>query len=244
MIIVFFKGFFRGCNITRFDEIFYMYMYFFRNVLELGSGLGFLGVALCKQCKLDSFTFSDFHPQVLFLLMKNVEINFLNEQYSLECPTFLENNESKDRKMLKKIKRQLSVSKESVMEDSCEIMQISYNSMASSTDTMEREVDDQEVGSEQEEEVVNSNDHFLSSNSHWSPLNNSNVYTLNHSDSIRLMKFDWEFCNQKDLCEIQPDVILAAGKGNNSEFTKTICTLCSQKDGRVFFPQNYCTCKR
>lgn len=181
-----------------------------KNVLELGSGLGFLGVALCKQCKLDSFTFSDFHPQVLFLLMKNIEINFLNEQYSLECPTFLENSECKDRKMLKKIKRQLSVSKELVMEDSCEIMQISYNSMVSSTDTMEREVDEQEVGSEQEEEVSNSNDHFLSSNSHWSPLNNSNVYTLNHSDSIRLMKFNWEFCNQKDLCKIQPDVILAA----------------------------------
>lgn len=224
MIIVFLKGFF-GVAILQDLMKYFVNMCFFRNVLELGSGLGFLGVALCKQCKLDSFTFSDFHPQVLFLLMKNIEINFLNEQYSLECPTFLENSECKDRKMLKKIKRQLSVSKELVMEDSCEIMQISFNSMVSSTDTMEREVDEQEVGSEQEEEVSNSNDHFLSSNSHWSPLNNSNVYTLNHSDSIRLMKFNWEFCNQKDLCEIQPDVILAAGKGNNSEFTNSICTL-------------------
>ncbi|XP_022318118.1 protein-lysine N-methyltransferase EEF2KMT-like isoform X2 [Crassostrea virginica] len=181
-----------------------------KNVLELGSGLGFLGIAVCKQCQLDSFTFSDFHPQVLFLLMKNIEINFLNEHFSLECPQFLENCESKDKKMLKKIKRQLSVKKEPAMEDSCEIMQISYNSMVSSTETVEKELDEHEVGSEQEEELSNSNDHFLASNSHWSSVNDSNVYALNHSDSIRLMKFNWEFCNEKDLCESQPDVLLAA----------------------------------
>ena len=197
-------------------------LYNFRNVLELGSGLGFLGIAVCKQCQLDSFTFSDFHPQVLFLLMKNIEINFLNEHFSLECPQFLENCESKDKKMLKKIKRQLSVKKEPAMEDSCEIMQISYNSMVSSTETVEKELDEHEVGSEQEEELSNSNDHFLASNSHWSSVNDSNVYALNHSDSIRLMKFNWEFCNEKDLCESQPDVLLAAGKGGNSFFSKRI----------------------
>ncbi|XP_062567215.1 protein-lysine N-methyltransferase EEF2KMT-like [Saccostrea cucullata] len=181
-----------------------------KNVLELGSGLGFLGIALCKQCKMKSFTFSDFHPQVLFLLMKNIEINFLNEQYSLECsPQLLENCESKDRKMLKKIKKQISVTKEpAAIEDSCEIMQISYNSMVSSVETVE--TDEQEVGSEQEEEVSNSNEQILSSNSHWMPLNDSNVYVLKHCETVRLMKFNWEFCNEKDLSVVQPDVLVAA----------------------------------
>ncbi|XP_061182603.1 protein-lysine N-methyltransferase EEF2KMT-like [Saccostrea echinata] len=181
-----------------------------KNVLELGSGLGFLGIALCKQCKMNSFTFSDFHPQVLFLLMKNIEINFLNEQYSLECsPQLLENCESKDRKMLKKIKKQISVTKEpAAIEDSCEIMQISYSSMVSSVETVE--TDEQEVGSEQEEEVSNSNEQLLSSNSHWKPLNDSNVYVLKHSETVRLMKFNWEFCNEKDLSEVRPDVLVAA----------------------------------
>lgn len=212
--------------------ILYFFLFLFRNVLELGSGLGFLGIALCKQCQMNSFTFSDFHPQVLFLLMKNIEINFLNKQYSLECsPQVLENCESKGRKMLKKIKRQLSVNKEPAIEDSCEIMQISYSSMVSSMDKDLQEMDEQEVCSEQEEEVNDSNDQLLSSSSHWSPLNDSNVYVLNHSKTVRLMKFDWEFCDRKDLSEIQPDVVVAAGRKDNSWIAcgnccSTYCTFC------------------
>ncbi|CAG2237986.1 EEF2KMT [Mytilus edulis] len=49
-----------------------------KKVLELGSGLGLTGIAICKQCKLRSLTFSDCHPQVLYLLM---------HQTSAQCET-------------------------------------------------------------------------------------------------------------------------------------------------------------
>lgn len=104
-------------------------------------------------------------------------------------------------------------------------MQISYNFMVLLIDIMEREVDEQEVGLEQEEEVSNSNDYFFFFNFYWLLLNNFNVYILNYSDLIRLMKFNWEFCNQKDLCKIQLDVIFVVGKGNNFEFINLICIL-------------------
>jgi hypothetical protein len=147
--------------------------------------------------------------------MKNIEINFLNKQYSLECsPKVLDNCESKGKKMMKKIKRQLSVNKEQAIEDSCEIMQISYSSMASSMDKDLQEMEEQEVCAE--EEVSDGNDQLLSSSSHWSPLNDSNINVLNHRKTVRLMKFDWEFCDEKDLSEIRPDVVVAAGRTDKS----------------------------
>ncbi|RXM37138.1 UPF0764 protein C16orf89-like [Acipenser ruthenus] len=48
-----------------------------RSVLELGSGVGLTGIALCKSCSPKRYTFSDCHPTVLQQLQRNVELNGL-----------------------------------------------------------------------------------------------------------------------------------------------------------------------
>ena len=47
----------------------------FRHVVELGCGLGLTGIVACRTCGVRSYTFTDCHPQVLFLLAKNIETN-------------------------------------------------------------------------------------------------------------------------------------------------------------------------
>lgn len=47
----------------------------FRTVLELGSGIGFTGIAICKTCQPRTFVFSDCHPRVLRQLGENIRLN-------------------------------------------------------------------------------------------------------------------------------------------------------------------------
>ncbi|NXS29270.1 EF2KT methyltransferase, partial [Pomatostomus ruficeps] len=46
-----------------------------RTILELGSGIGFTGIAICKTCQPRTFIFSDCHPRVLRQLGENVRLN-------------------------------------------------------------------------------------------------------------------------------------------------------------------------
>ncbi|NWV96234.1 EF2KT methyltransferase, partial [Machaerirhynchus nigripectus] len=46
-----------------------------RTILELGSGIGFTGIAICKTCQPRTFTFSDCHPRVLRQLGENIRLN-------------------------------------------------------------------------------------------------------------------------------------------------------------------------
>ncbi|XP_074648720.1 protein-lysine N-methyltransferase EEF2KMT-like isoform X2 [Tubulanus polymorphus] len=46
-----------------------------RNVLELGCGLGFTGLAVCRSLNPGSYTFSDCHESVMKRLARNVETN-------------------------------------------------------------------------------------------------------------------------------------------------------------------------
>ncbi|XP_069726331.1 protein-lysine N-methyltransferase EEF2KMT [Phaenicophaeus curvirostris] len=46
-----------------------------RTVLELGSGIGFTGIAICKACHPKRFIFSDCHPRVLQELAENIRLN-------------------------------------------------------------------------------------------------------------------------------------------------------------------------
>lgn len=49
-----------------------------RNVLELGSGVGLTGVAVCRSCAPHRYVFSDCHPSVLKQLRNNVRLNGLS----------------------------------------------------------------------------------------------------------------------------------------------------------------------
>ncbi|NXH52224.1 EF2KT methyltransferase, partial [Rhabdornis inornatus] len=46
-----------------------------RTILELGSGIGFTGIAICKTCQPRTFIFSDCHPHVLRQLGENIQLN-------------------------------------------------------------------------------------------------------------------------------------------------------------------------
>ncbi|NWZ73788.1 EF2KT methyltransferase, partial [Acrocephalus arundinaceus] len=46
-----------------------------RTILELGSGIGFTGIAICKTCQPRTFIFSDCHPHVLRQLEENIRLN-------------------------------------------------------------------------------------------------------------------------------------------------------------------------
>ncbi|NWY62663.1 EF2KT methyltransferase, partial [Chionis minor] len=46
-----------------------------RTVLELGSGIGFTGIAICKTCSPKAYIFSDCHPRVLQQLTENIRLN-------------------------------------------------------------------------------------------------------------------------------------------------------------------------
>lgn len=51
-----------------------------RTVLELGSGAGLTGVAICRSCHPSRYVFSDCHPNVLRRLKDNVRLNGLVER--------------------------------------------------------------------------------------------------------------------------------------------------------------------
>ena len=54
-----------------------------KRVIELGSGSGLVGLLLWKTCRLQSLTFTDFHPKVLATLRHNVDINLRDESNDL-----------------------------------------------------------------------------------------------------------------------------------------------------------------
>ncbi|XP_041976834.1 protein-lysine N-methyltransferase EEF2KMT [Aricia agestis] len=49
-----------------------------KNVLELGSGVGFTGIAMFKYCNIDSMMMTDHHLDVLKTIDHNISINFPN----------------------------------------------------------------------------------------------------------------------------------------------------------------------
>ncbi|CAC5370389.1 EEF2KMT [Mytilus coruscus] len=171
-----------------------------RKVLELGSGLGLTGIAICKQCKLRSLTFSDCHPQVLYLLMVNLEINFNSDPNSCVIKAILPENQtvtSKRRKMIRSIRRQLSVKQDIGMEQS-DIMEISCTSSASADDLEEESDDDLDIG------IFTPNEEF------WEEGDYAESFKLCCDKRISLLQLDWSKGSHNFLDKLAPDIILAA----------------------------------
>lgn len=47
-----------------------------KKVVELGSGVGFTGLTIAKECKVESIVLTDCHFDVLKSIKRNIEINF------------------------------------------------------------------------------------------------------------------------------------------------------------------------
>ncbi|CAG2246241.1 EEF2KMT [Mytilus edulis] len=172
-----------------------------KKVLELGSGLGLTGIAICKQCKLRSLTFSDCHPQVLYLLMVNLEINFNSDPNSCAIKAILPENQTftlKRRKMIRSIRRQLSVKQDIGMEQSSDIMEISCTSSASADDLEEESDDELDIG------IFTPDEEF------WEEGDYAESYKLCCDNRISLLQLDWSKGSHDFLDKLAPDIILAA----------------------------------
>lgn len=61
-----------------------------KTILELGSGVGFTGIAIAHQCEVNKLYLTDCHEDVLQTIFTNIEINFpkYNKQCTNEVKTY------------------------------------------------------------------------------------------------------------------------------------------------------------
>ena len=205
-----------------------MSSYCFRNVLELGSGLGLTGLSIVKQCHCKSFTFTDCHTQVLYLLARNIQLNLgantlltsssqskTVEQVELNTSNDVSDTENTDideAPILRQIKRQLSLKsgKTPVEDDTsfsefCELPSDKDNSEVTNSAADESQEDDLGgcVGGCEELELTPV---------HWSESGHD-LHALRGRDDVWLGRLDWEMPDDRLMEKFgtEADVIIAAG---------------------------------
>ena len=195
----------------------------FRNVLELGSGLGLTGISIVKQCHCNSFTFTDCHNQVLYLLAKNIELNLaskttnssqLNDPENCDSDSSKEvgeadKSDSDEPPILRRIKRQLSLKSGKLHEN--EDLELSeFSSASGSCDRDESESDN--VNVRHDDTIEDLNDMRLSS-AHWTE-SECGLSVLTGREDVMLGQLDWE---NPDVLMMErfiekTDVLIAAGR--------------------------------
>ena len=193
----------------------------FRNVLELGSGLGLTGISILKQCHCNSFTFTDCHTQVLYLLAKNIELNLASKTSSLlndpeNCDSDsskevdeADKNNSDEPPILRRIKRQLSLKSGKLHEN--EDLELSEFSDASgSCDREESERDN--VNVRHDDTIEDLNDMRLSP-AHWAE-SECGLSVLKGREDVMLGQLDWENPDvlMMERFKEKTDVLIAAGR--------------------------------
>ncbi|KAK0049176.1 protein-lysine N-methyltransferase EEF2KMT [Biomphalaria pfeifferi] len=168
-------------------------------VTELGSGLGLTGIITCKSCQVQSYAFTDCHAQVLYLLSKNIELNLL---YSSSSSTLDSGSTDRDKKIIRKIRKQLSLSSEpqgSAVSDN----EWGENSQTDDSLSMQLEdINDDGIYSDPVELDVNA--------SVWDVDSSHRLATFKSDKRISISHLDWECVKGKILEKLKSDIILAA----------------------------------
>lgn len=66
-----------------------------KNVLELGSGVGFAGITIGKMCSVKSLLLTDCHDEVLQTISENIQINFTDFKQKIANQVTLFENDKK-----------------------------------------------------------------------------------------------------------------------------------------------------
>ncbi|KAL5018206.1 hypothetical protein ScPMuIL_003928 [Solemya velum] len=176
-----------------------------RRVLELGCGLGLTGITLCRECSVQSYTFTDCHSQVLYLLSKNIECNFqkhrnvssTNEQKNT-CNSV---NSEKDINIMRRIRRQISLTAETLSPDQeMEVSDISLTALTP-TDSLRESI---------EEELSKELADLHLSCKKWEKEETGILGRLKTDDRIAVARLNWESKDSLLLEKWKSDIILAA----------------------------------
>ena len=196
-------------------------------MLELGSGLGQTGLSILKQCHCKSFTFTDCHTQVLYLLARNIQLNLganillrnssqskLVAQSDSNTSPSNDANETEntdldveDAPILRQIKRQLSlksgktpVEDDTSLSDFCELPSEVMNSAG-----------DESLGDEFGGCAQGCEELELSP-VHWTEAG-CDLHMLRGRDDVWLARLDWEMPDDRLIEKFgaEADVIIAAG---------------------------------
>ncbi|KAH9495580.1 Protein-lysine N-methyltransferase eef2kmt [Bulinus truncatus] len=169
-----------------------------KSVTELGSGLGLTGIVTCTFCQIQSYTFTDCHAQVLYLLSKNIEQNLLNVSSS---KTLESGSSDRDRKIMRKIRKQLSLSSDP-QSSSVSASEWIETSSEESINATSEDINDDCIYSDPVELDVNS--------SHWDIDSSHRFATFKNDKRICMSHLDWECVKGKIIEKLKSDIILAA----------------------------------
>lgn len=201
-----------------------LFSFGFRHVIELGCGLGLTGIVTCHSCNVRSYTFTDCHRQVLYLLAKNIEDNLAPPETLLQL-SGSETITLRDKKMLQKIKHQLSLTTERTTDSSCIVSDyglvegledgenITSSGMASSLELEERqEGEENEILVNEENSLALGGAKLEVNSNYWELDNRQQTAVLKVDPRLRISNLDWEDLEQDMMENVQADVVLAAGK--------------------------------
>ena len=153
----------------------------------MGSGIGFTGLAIRKECNPKRYTFSDCHSEVLKLLAKNISNNLCND-----CQ-----HASYIQRFTKSPPDGAAVSTE-VTQCTEEISEVSVTERNNIKHDKSDAYDDTLDFSCHWNEDVHSSEYFTS-------------WTLASVSSLSVARIDWEQVVESEVADLEADIILAAG---------------------------------
>ena len=183
----------------------------FRDILELGSGLGMLGLAVCKKCAIQRYTFTDCHNHVLNLLASNIHINAKKDS---------ESEEAVQTQCVKRARRSYEEDvhsdtvdcgiKPSHVESDDSLFTHATGSCDSLTSTNCVKCESATSNSVSKNDSI-SEEVYLDIDT-WKQTSD-HLYQYRHDNKLQLCKLDWEHVADNVVSQLgNTDVILAAGK--------------------------------